>query len=81
MRRNRLVAAVQERLGSAVKVQVAIGEAAPDTAAARQAQTDDEELRLARERIAADSNVQQMAELFGAEVIPESIRKNPPPRK
>jgi DNA polymerase-3 subunit gamma/tau len=81
--RNRLVAAVQERLGSAVKVQVAIGEVAPDTAAARQAQNDDEELRLARERIAADSNVRQMAELFGAEVIPESIRKNPnpPPRK
>lgn len=81
--RNRLVAAVQERLGSAVKVQVVIGEAAPDTPAARQAQTDDEELRLARERIAADSNVKQMAELFGAEVIPESIRKNPnpPPRK
>ncbi|MDH5255516.1 MAG: DNA polymerase III subunit gamma/tau, partial [Gammaproteobacteria bacterium] len=81
--RNRLVAAVQDRLGSAVKVQVTIGEAAADTPAARQAQTEDEELRLARERIAADSNVRQMAELFGAEVIPESIRKNPnpPPRK
>ncbi len=81
--RNRLVAAVQERLGSAVKVQVAIAEAATDTPAARQAQTEDEEMRLARERIAADSNVRQMAELFGAEVIPESIRKNPnpPPRK
>jgi DNA polymerase-3 subunit gamma/tau len=77
--RNRLLAAVQERLGSAVKVQVAIAEAAPDTPAARQAQTEDEELRLARERIAADSNVKQMAELFGAEVIPESIRKNPNP--
>ncbi len=81
--RNRLVAAVQERVGSAVKVQVAIADAAPDTPAARQAQTEDEEMRLARERIAADSNVRQMAELFGAEVIPESIRKNPnpPPRK
>mgnify|MGYP003503333892 FL=1 len=66
-----------------MKVQFAVAEAAQDTPAARQAQTDDEELRLARERIAADSNVQQMAELFGAEVIPESIRKNPnpPPRK
>ena len=56
---------------------------APIQPAARQAQTEDEELRLARERIASDSNVRQMAELFGAEVIPESIRKNPnpPPRK
>lgn len=77
--RGRLVAAVQERLGSAVKVQIAIAEAAPDTPAHRQAQNEDEELRLARERIAADSNVRQMAELFGAEVIPESIRKNPNP--
>ncbi|MEQ1800344.1 MAG: DNA polymerase III subunit gamma/tau [Gammaproteobacteria bacterium] len=79
--RNRLVAALQERLGSSVKVQIAVADAAQDTPAARQAQTDDEELRLARERIAADSNVRQMAELFGAEVIPESIRKNPSPRK
>ncbi|MBL8200659.1 MAG: DNA polymerase III subunit gamma/tau [Chromatiales bacterium] len=77
--RNRLVAGVQERLGSAVKVQVAIADAARDTPAARQAETDEDELRQARERIAADSNVQQMAELFGAEVIPESIRKNPNP--
>ncbi|MEO7386440.1 MAG: DNA polymerase III subunit gamma/tau [Gammaproteobacteria bacterium] len=79
--RNRLVVAVQERLGSTVKVHFATAEAARDTPAARQAQTEDEELRLARERIAADSNVRQMAELFGAEVVPESIRKNPPPRK
>jgi len=81
--RNRLVVAVQERLGTAVKVQFAVAEAADDTPAARQAQTEDDELRLARERIAADSNVKQMAELFGAEVIPESIRRNPnpPPRK
>jgi len=79
--RNRLVAGVQERLGSAVKVQVVVAEAVQDTPAARQAQTEDDELRQARERIAADSNVQQMAELFGAEVIPESIRKNPPSRK
>jgi len=79
--RARLVAALQERLGSSVKVQFAIGEPPRDTPAARQAESEDEELRQARERIAADSNVRQMAELFGAEVIPESIRKNPPPRK
>ncbi len=84
--RNRLTAALQQRLGSAVKVQIAVVEAAEvaaDTPAARQAQSEDDDLRLARERIAADSNVQQMTELFGAEVIPESVRKNPksPSRK
>jgi DNA polymerase-3 subunit gamma/tau len=79
--RKRLVAAINERLGDAVKVQIAVGDAARDTPAALKAQTDDEELRQARERIAADSNVRQMAELFGAEVIPESIRKNPSHKK
>ncbi|MDP2325676.1 MAG: DNA polymerase III subunit gamma/tau C-terminal domain-containing protein, partial [Gammaproteobacteria bacterium] len=79
----RLTAALQERLGSAVKVLFASAEATPETPAARQARSDDDELRLAREKLAADTNVQQMAELFGAEVIPESIRQNPksPSRK
>jgi DNA polymerase-3 subunit gamma/tau len=81
--RGRLTMALQERLGSTVKVLYAIAEAPQDTPAARLTQTDDADLRQARERIAADSNVRQMTELFGAEVIPESIRKspNPLPRK
>ncbi len=79
--RNRLIAAVGERLGGAVKVQITVGDAAQDTPAARKARTDDDELRLARERIAADSNVRQMAELFGAEVVPDSIRRNPNQKK
>ncbi|TFG82795.1 MAG: DNA polymerase III subunit gamma/tau [Chromatiales bacterium] len=85
--RGRLTAALHERLGSAIKVLLTIAEAipdrAPDTPAARQARNDDDDLRRARAKIAADTNVQQMAELFGAEVIPESIRQNPksPSRK
>jgi hypothetical protein len=81
--RSRLTAAIQDRLGSTVKVLYAIAEAPPETPATQQAKTDDDDLRQARERIAADSNVRQMTELFGAEVIPESVRKNPnpPPRK
>jgi len=81
--RGRLTVALQDRLGSSVKVAYAIAEAAQETPATRQAKTDDDDLRQARERIAADSNVRQMTELFGAEVIPESVRKNPnpPPRK
>ena len=77
--RSRLTAAIQERLGSSVKVLYAIAEAPQETPATQQARTDDDDLRQARERIAADSNVRQMAELFGAEVIPESVRKNPKP--
>jgi DNA polymerase-3 subunit gamma/tau len=85
--RGRLTAALHERLGSAIKVLLTIAEVTPDgnpdTPAARQARSDDDDLRRARAKLAADSNVQQMAELFGAEVIPESIRQNPksPSRK
>ena len=81
--RGRLTAAVQERLGASVKVLYSVSGAVQETPAGRQARTDDDELRQARERIAADSNLRQMTELFGAEVIPESIRKNPSslPRK
>jgi DNA polymerase-3 subunit gamma/tau len=85
--RGRLTAALQDRLGSAIKVLFVSAEATPDktsdTPAARQARDDDDDLRQAREKIAADSNVRQMAELFGAEVIPDSIRQNPksPSRK
>ncbi len=81
--RGRLTVAVQERLGAAVKVLYSVSDAVQETPAGRQARTDDDELRLARERIASDSNLRQMTELFGAEVIPESIRMNPnsPPRK
>ncbi len=79
----RLTTALQERLGSSVKVLYAIAEGPQETPAGMQARTDDDDLRQAREKIAADSNVRQMTEMFGAEVIPESVRKNPnsPTRK
>jgi DNA polymerase-3 subunit gamma/tau len=77
--RGRLTAALQDRLGSSVKVLYAIAEATQETPAKQRAKTEDDDLRQARERIAADSNVRQMTELFGAEVIPESVRKNPNP--
>jgi DNA polymerase-3 subunit gamma/tau len=79
--RNRLVAALGERLGAAVKVQITVGEPARVTPAALKARSEDEELQKARERLASDSNVRQMAELFGAEIVPDSVRKNPTPRK
>ena len=75
----RLTAALHERLGSSVKVLYTLAEAPQETPATLQAKTDDDDLRQARELIAADRNVRQMTEMFGAEVIPESVRKNPNP--
>ncbi len=76
---SRLTAALHERLGSSVKVLYTLAEAPQETPATLQAKTDDDDLRQARELIAADRNVRQMTEMFGAEVIPESVRKNPNP--
>ncbi|MCL4722581.1 MAG: DNA polymerase III subunit gamma/tau, partial [Gammaproteobacteria bacterium] len=86
--RTRLGAALTDRLGSTVKVHFSTIDDTANTAAARQAENEADELRRAREVIATDSNVRQMAELFGAEVIPDSVRqtgtgtrKTPKPRK
>jgi DNA polymerase-3 subunit gamma/tau len=75
--RNRVVTAVQERLGPAVKVQFTLREQATgdvDTAAGRAARSAEEEQARARAELAADPNVRQMETLFGARLVPESVR-------
>jgi len=70
----RVTAAVNAVLGDGRKLSFAIDKGVSDTVAARQARSEDEQQRKAREAIAADSNVQAMGELFGAEVVAESVR-------
>jgi DNA polymerase-3 subunit gamma/tau len=75
--RSRVTAAVQERLGPTVKVHFALrdqvaGEA--DTAAGRAARSAEEDQARARAELAADPNVRQMEVLFGARLVPESVR-------
>lgn len=81
--RQRLATAIAARLGREVKVLVSVGETARSTPADRQVRAEDADLEQARAQIAADQNVKQLTELFDAEVIPDSIRRNPPakPRK
>ncbi|MEZ5565828.1 MAG: DNA polymerase III subunit gamma/tau [Gammaproteobacteria bacterium] len=81
--RQRLTVAISARLGHELKVLVAVGDVRKATPAARQALSEDADLEQARAQIAADQNVQQLTALLGAEVIPDSIRKNPqsPSRK
>lgn len=74
----RLAAAVNASLGGEHKLKFAVDEGVSDTVAARQARSEDEQQRRAREAIAADSNVRAMGELFGAEVIADSVRPSPP---
>ena len=74
----RVTAAVHSALGDSRKLNFALDKGVSDTAAARQARSEDEQQRRAREAIAADSNVQAMGELFGAEVVAGSVRPSPP---
>ncbi|MCE7902596.1 MAG: DNA polymerase III subunit gamma/tau [Gammaproteobacteria bacterium PRO9] len=76
--RQRLAAAIAASLGREVKLLIAVGAVDKPTLAARQARAEDADLEQARAQIAADQNVQQLTELFGAEVIPDSIRRSPP---
>jgi DNA polymerase-3 subunit gamma/tau len=73
----RVTDAVNAVLGGGRKLNFSIDKGVSDTAAARQARSEDEQQRKAREAIAADSNVQAMGELFGAEVVAESVRPLP----
>ena len=86
--RTRLTAALTSRLGSTLKVSFNVIDGTANTAASQQAETEAEDLRQARELISSDSNVRQLTEMFGAELVPDSVRrtatsarKPPPPRK
>lgn len=70
----RVAAAVNASLGDGRKLNFAIDEGVRDTVATRQAHSADKEQRRAQEAIAADSNVRAMGELFGAEVVAESVK-------
>jgi DNA polymerase-3 subunit gamma/tau len=72
--RARFAAAVQARLGNQVKVKFEVRDATAHTQADREAQRSEEDLRKARQAIAEDPNVRDMVDLFGASVVPESVR-------
>lgn len=72
--KGRLAAAVQSRLGTNVRLQLDTFDATPDSPAARAQQNDHEALRRARQAIESDPNVRALADVFGAEVVPESVK-------
>jgi DNA polymerase-3 subunit gamma/tau len=70
----RLVAAIQERRGSELVVRIELLGGVADTPAAREAEKQDAALRNARQAIEADPDVQDLAQVFGAELVPGSIK-------
>jgi DNA polymerase-3 subunit gamma/tau len=81
---RRVTAAVQERLGAGVKVHFTVREQATggtDTAASREAREAEAGLARARADLEADPNVRQLAEQFGARVVPGSVRLTRPSKE
>ncbi len=72
--RGRLTQVVQEYLGTAIKLTFTVAEEAGDTLAQRADQARDQNQEKARQSIAEDPGVKELADLFGAEVVPESVR-------
>ncbi len=72
--KDRLTAAVRQRIGGGIKVHFRVTEQTDETAAARAAAVVDRELKDAEEAIRQDSQVQDLLEAFEGEIIENSIR-------
>ncbi len=72
--KGRVIAAVRERRGENVRVSIEVRGDARDTLAARAEEQQGEALRRARDAIESDPNVRELSDLFGAELVPGSIK-------
>ncbi len=72
--KNRLTAAIQQRIGSGINVQFLATDKTLETAAARVVDHGVQTMSKAREAIEGDPDVQQLVDVFDGEVIPGSIR-------
>lgn len=72
--RSRFVSAIQARLGSQLKVHFEVRNATAHAPADQEARRAQETLRMARQAIESDPNVKEMVDLFGARVVPDSVR-------
>ena len=72
----RLVGAIRARLGEAVRVMVEVTHAAAEssTVAAADEQRQSDDLRRARSAIESDPNVRDLANLLGAQLLPDSVK-------
>lgn len=72
--KSRLSAAITARLGETLTVRYTVQDAAPETAAARSERSQGEALQRARQAIETDPNVRALGDMFGAELVADSIR-------
>jgi len=72
--RNRLGAAIQAYLGEKLSIRFDVQDQISETPAARNERHRDEAQQQARRAIESDPNVRDLAELLGAEVVPDSVK-------
>jgi DNA polymerase-3 subunit gamma/tau len=71
---ERLQEALSAHLGEKVKLLFTITQPAVETPAALQERVSQDRLRAAQEAITQDSHVKALQEMFGARIVPESVR-------
>jgi DNA polymerase-3 subunit gamma/tau len=72
--KRRVTLAVQEKMRSGVKVHFKVSDQSGETAAARVAEQTIRNLDQAKDVIEQDRNVRDLVDIFGGEVVPDSIQ-------
>jgi DNA polymerase-3 subunit gamma/tau len=72
-RQNSLASALSQYFGETLKVEIAVGPAAAETPVQVEKRKEAEQLDAARAGLEADPNVKALKDMFGAELVPESV--------
>jgi DNA polymerase-3 subunit gamma/tau len=72
-RQKALAAAVSDRFGEPLRVQITVAKSAPDTPIQEEARRADKEMEAARASLESDPNVKALQDMFGAQLNPDSI--------
>jgi DNA polymerase-3 subunit gamma/tau len=75
--KERMVSAVQERVGEGVNLRFTLRDATIETVAARSAEQAEKKLEDTEKAIQQDPTVQDLVDVFGAEIVPDSVRPGP----
>jgi DNA polymerase-3 subunit gamma/tau len=71
---QRLAQALEKYYGAAVRLEIAVSDGVEVTPARLQAQAADERQKAAEQSIESDANVRALREIFGATVVPGSVK-------
>jgi DNA polymerase-3 subunit gamma/tau len=79
-RQNAIAAALSEHFGEKLRVDISIGVAKAETPVQEEARRSDEKLEAARSALEADPNIKALQDMFGAELMRDSVELIPKPK-